>query len=279
MRIGRIFTETAPRAVVPLNMEIIIKPDYEAMSREAALIVARAMRDCEPAVLGLATGSTPEGMYRELVRLHRDSGLSFSTVTTFNLDEYVGLSPDHEQSYHAYMRWHLFDHVDIEPDNVHIPNGMSRDVAAFCSAYENAIKRAGGIDVQVLGLGHDGHIGFNEPSSSLGSRTRIKTLTRETVEANARYFSDPAEVPKHVITMGVGTIMESRHCLVLVSGKAKAGIVREAVEGPVTSMVPASALQFHPKCSLVLDEEAASELQRADYYRWIYDNKPDWQRV
>lgn len=260
-------------------MEIIVKSDYEAMSREAALIVARVVRERPRPVLGFATGSTPEGLYRELVRLHREEGLDFSRARTFNLDEYVGLAPDHPQSYRHYMQRNLFDHVNLRPENTHVPDGRAQDVEAHCRAYEDAIREAGGIDVQVLGIGHDGHIGFNEPSSSLGSRTRIKTLTRETVQANARYFADTEAVPKHVITMGVGTIMESRHCLVLASGAAKADVVAAAVEGPVTSMVPASALQFHPHCALIVDEEAAARLQRADYYRWIYEHKPPWQRV
>jgi len=261
------------------SMEIIIKPDYEAMSREAALIVGRVIREGPRPVIGLATGSTPEGMYHELVRQHRDEGLDFSRATTFNLDEYVGLAPDHPQSYHHYMRHHLFDHVNLNRDRTHLPDGLSEDIPAHCRAYEQAIVEAGGIDVQVLGIGSDGHIGFNEPSSSLGSRTRIKTLTQETIAANARFFATSEQVPRHVITMGVGTIMDSRFCLVLASGGAKADIVARAVEGPVTSMVPASALQFHPRCSLIIDEAAAAKLERAAYYRWIYDHKPDWQRV
>lgn len=260
-------------------MEIVIKPDAEAMSREAARIVARVVRERERPVLGLATGSTPIGMYRALVRMHREEGLDFSRCVTFNLDEYVGLAPDHPQSYHAYMHEHLFAHVNIPSDGIHIPDGMAGDIPGHCEAYEQAIKSAGGIDVQVLGIGHDGHIGFNEPTSALGSRTRIKTLTRETVEANARFFADPEDVPKHVITMGVGTILESRLALVVASGKAKAEIVARAVEGPITAMVPASALQLHPRCSVILDEDAASSLTRGDYYRWIYEHKPDWQRA
>ncbi len=258
-------------------MEIIIKPDADAMSLEAARIVAHAVRARENPVLGLATGSTPLGMYRELVRMHREEGLDFSSTVTFNLDEYVGLPVEHSQSYHHYMHEHFFSRVAVKCS--HLPDGLAPDVDAHCRAYEDAIRAAGGIDVQVLGIGHDGHIGFNEPTSSLGSRTRIKTLTRDTIEANARFFDDPARVPHHVITMGVGTIMESRHLLVLASGRSKARIVAQAVEGPVTSMVPASALQFHAKCSLILDEDAASALERADYYRWVYDHKPAWQRA
>ena len=211
--------------------------------------------------------------------MHERDGLDFSGVTTFNLDEYVGLAPEHPQSYAHYMREHFFCRVNIQPERIHVPNGLAPDLPAHCEAYEAAIREAGGIDLQLLGLGSDGHIGFNEPSSSLGSRTRLKTLTEQTIRDNARFFASPGEVPHHVITMGVGTILDARRCMVLAFGEGKAKAVADMVEGPVTADVPASALQFHPSCALLVDEAAAGRLKRAEYYRWVYANKPDWQRA
>lgn len=259
-------------------MEIIIQPTPEAGSAIAAAIVARQLRDHPATVLGLATGSTPLLLYRELVRRHRQDGLDFRRVTTFNLDEYVGLPADHPQSYHRFMWENLFSQVNIDRARVHLPDGMTDDIPAFCRRYEQQIADAGGIDLQVLGIGTDGHIGFNEPSSSLASRTRIKTLTAETRQDNARFFDSIDAVPKHVITMGIGTIMDARRCVLLAFGEAKARAVAEMVEGPVTSMNPASMLQLHPVVKVVVDEPAAAQLKRADYYRWVYANKPDWQQ-
>jgi glucosamine-6-phosphate deaminase len=259
-------------------VEVIIAPSAGEASAEAARIAAALVRAKPSAVLGLATGSTPLRFYAELVAMHERDGLDFSEVTTFNLDEYVGLAPEHPQSYGYYMREHFFSRVNILPEGVHIPDGLAADLAAHCAAYERAIREAGGIDLQLLGLGSDGHIGFNEPSSSLGSRTRLKTLTEQTIRDNARFFASPGEVPHHVITMGVGTILDARRCLVLAFGEGKAKAVADMVEGPVTADVPASALQFHPSCTLLVDEAAAGRLKRAEYYRWVYANKPDWQR-
>jgi glucosamine-6-phosphate deaminase len=177
------------------------------------------------------------------------------------------------------MRENFFRHVNIALERIHIPDGMAKDVPAFCCSYEEAIRAAGGIDLQVLGIGGDGHIGFNEPSSSLASRTRIKTLTPQTRRDNARFFGGESAVPHHVITMGVGTIMDARQVLLLAFGKSKARAVAQAVEGPVTASVPASVLQMHPVAKALLDEPAASELARSDYYRWVYDNKPAWQKM
>lgn len=260
-------------------MEIIIQSTPEAASLIAARHVARIVRDKPRAVLGLATGSTPLALYRELVRLHREQGLDFSSVTTFNLDEYVGLAPAHPASYHAFMRENFFAQVNIAPARIHIPDGLTGDVPAFCQSYEDAIRAAGGIDVQVLGIGTDGHIGFNEPSSSLASRTRIKTLTAQTRRDNARYFASAGEVPLHVITMGVGTIMDARQVLLLAFGAKKADAIAAAVEGPITAMNPASILQMHPVAKCIIDEPAAALLTRLDYYRWVYDQKPAWQKV
>jgi len=260
-------------------MEVIIKPDAVAVSKEAAGIFREQLATKPESVLGLATGGTPLGLYRELVALFTAGRVDFSQCTTFNLDEYVGLGAAHGHSYASYMQEHLFTQVNIDSARAHVPDGLAPDVPQHCEAYEQAIQRAGGIDLQLLGIGGDGHIGFNEPGSALGSRTRIKTLTRQTIVDNARFFGREQDVPHHVITMGVGTIMDARHCLVLATGAHKAAAVAAMAEGPVTAMVPASALQFHRKCTLIIDEAAAAQLSRRDYYRWVYDHKPEWQRV
>ncbi len=258
-------------------MEVIIQPDPESASHIAARLIARQVREKPNSVLGLATGSTPLPLYRELVRMHQEDDLGFARVTAFNLDEYVGLDPEHPCAYARFMREHLYDQIDLPLANRRIPDGLAADVPAHCDAYEAAIRDAGGIDLQVLGIGSDGHLGFNEPSSSLVSRTRIKTLTEVTRVANRRFFPADEEVPWHVITMGLGTIMDARTCLLLAFGEAKAEAVRQAVEGPVSAAVPASVLQFHPRAKILIDEAAASKLTRAEYYRWVYQNKPEWQ--
>ncbi len=260
-------------------MEIIVQPTPDAASLIAARHIARIVRENPRAVLGLATGSTPLALYRELVRMHRELGLDFSGVTTFNLDEYVGLPPEHPASYHAFMREHFFSKVNIDRARIHIPDGLAPHVPIFCRSYEDAIRAAGGIDVQVLGIGTDGHIGFNEPSSSLASRTRIKTLTAQTRRDNAPFFGSAESVPLHVITMGVGTIMDARQVLLLAFGGKKADAIAAAVEGPITAMSPASILQMHPVAKCIIDEPAAARLTRLEYYRWVYDQKPEWQKV
>lgn len=260
-------------------MEVIIKTGPDEVSNEAARIFLAQLKRKPASVLGLATGSTPLGLYRELVALYERGTLNFASVTTFNLDEYVGLDASHPHSYAHTMREVLFSKINVPPGAAHLPDGTASDIPAHCAEYEAKIRAAGGIDLQLLGLGSDGHIGFNEPGSSLGSRTRLKTLTRRTIEDNARFFASEAEVPRHVITMGVGTILEARHCLVLATGEKKARAVAAMVEGPVTAEVPASVLQMHPKCTLLIDEPAAAELKRRDYFLWVYNNKPDWQRV
>jgi glucosamine-6-phosphate deaminase len=248
-------------------MRIIIEPDAAAVAVRAATRVADFIRRSPACVLGLPTGTTPLAFYGELVRRHREEGLSLSRVVTFSLDEYIGLPPHHRANYAAYMRRNLFDHVDMDPANTHVPDGRAEDLSVVCASYEAAIREAGGIDLQILGIGSNGHIGFNEPGSSLGSRTRVKTLTRETLEANAPSFGDPGEVPRLAITMGVGTILEARSCLLLALGEEKALTVRDMIEGPITAQVPASALQLHPDVIAILDEDAASRLLRRDYYR------------
>ncbi|HEU5072333.1 MAG TPA: glucosamine-6-phosphate deaminase [Verrucomicrobiae bacterium] len=254
-------------------MEIIIQPDPDATTQVAARIIARLLREKPDAVLGLATGSTPLRLYRELIALRLD----WRRVRTFNLDEYVGLPRAHPQSYHHFMWENLFQHVNIARRNVHIPDGNTRDIPRFCARYEAQIRAAGGIDLQLLGIGTDGHIGFNEPSSSLASRTRIKTLTPQTRRDNARFFGSEAQVPHHVITMGIGTIMEARDIVLLAFGAQKARAVAAAVEGPVTASNPASMLQMHASTKVCLDRPAARRLKRADYYQWVYANKPAWQ--
>ncbi len=260
-------------------MEVIIKANAGEVSLEAAAIFRAQLKTKPASVLGLATGNTPLGLYRELVANFAAGRVDFGQVVTFNLDEYVGLDEGHALSYAHYMRANLFSKINVPRENIHAPSGSGLDVAAHCEEYERAIRKAGGIDLQLLGLGSDGHIGFNEPSSSLSSRTRLKTLTESTIRDNAPLFSSAAEVPRHVITMGIGTIMEARHCLVLAVGEKKAGAVAGMVEGAVTASLPASILQTHPRCTLVVDEEAARGLARGDYYRWVYAHKPEWQRT
>jgi glucosamine-6-phosphate deaminase len=255
-------------------MEVIIKENYEEISKEAAEIIRDAIHLKPNLVLGLATGSTPIGTYKELIQMHEAGELDFSKVVTFNLDEYVGLPSTHDQSYHYFMHENLFNHINTNPANVHVPSGVVEDFDRYCQWYEDEIAKAGGIDLQVLGIGSDGHIGFNEPGSSLASRTRIVTLTEETIKDNSRFFESMDDVPKFAITMGVGTIMEAGLCLLLANGEKKADPVEALVEGPITSQVTASALQMHPNATVIIDEAAASKLKRVDYYKWTYENKP-----
>ncbi|MGJ8656994.1 MAG: glucosamine-6-phosphate deaminase [Akkermansiaceae bacterium] len=260
-------------------MEIIINNNMDTGSKAAARVVARLIHEKPNAVLGMATGSTPLKLYNELIRMHKEEGLDFSAVTTFNLDEYIGLPKEHEQSYYRFMWDNLFNHININPNNVNIPDGMATDVPMACAAYEKAIQEAGGIDLQVLGIGSDGHVGFNEPTSSFASRTRIKTLTRQTVADNARFFEgNESQVPRHCITMGIGTIMDARMNLLLAFGESKADAIAAMVEGPVSAIVPASILQHHPTAKIFIDEDASTKLRLADYYRWTYEGKPEWQQ-
>jgi glucosamine-6-phosphate deaminase len=255
-------------------MEVDISPTYEEMSRKAADVIADALNAKPNAVLGMATGSSPLGLYKELVRMHRDEGLDFSQVTTFNLDEYVGLPVTHEQSYHYFMHENFFKHVNIPKQNIYIPSGTTRNYRAFCEWYEERIEECGGIDVQILGIGSDGHIAFNEPTSSLNSRTRLKTLARQTIEDNARFFDKIEDVPIYAITMGVGTILEARKLVLVANGEHKAEAVAKMVEGPVSHMVTASALQLHHTARVFLDEAAASKLEMREYYDWVQAKKP-----
>ncbi len=256
-------------------MEVIITKTYEDMGKQAAKLIRDQLMKKPNSVLGLATGSTPISTYKELVRMHKEEGLDFSQVTTFNLDEYLGLPPTHNQSYRYFMDQNLFNHVNVPKANIHVPYGHAESVLEFCEWYENEIVKAGGIDIQVVGIGGDGHVAFNEPGSSLGSRTRMKTLTQETIDDNARFFDKKKgeEVPKFAITMGVGTIMEAKKIIMVANGAKKAAIVAEAIEGPITSQVTASALQLHRDVVVVLDAEASTKLKRADYYKWVYEQK------
>ena len=248
-------------------MLVLKVKDYEELSERVAGFIADEIRKKQDIILGLATGETSLGVYRNLIRIHKEEGLDFSKVTTFNLDEYVGLPLTHKESYHYFMHENLFKHINIDPRNVYIPDGMVKDISAYCEWYEKKIKEVGGIDLQILGIGRDGHIGFNEPGSSLGSRTRIKTLSKETIEDNARFFWGVDNVPRTAITMGIQTIIEAKLLILLASGKKKAETVKLTVEGPVSSMVPASIIQFHPKAAIVIDQEAASLLTR-EYSVW-----------
>ena len=250
-------------------MRVIIRKTYEEISKEASVLLKKRIAKKENFVLGLATGSSPLGLYKELARMNKEEGLSFKNVKTFNLDEYYGLDPEHPQSYRYFMNTNLFDHIDIDKTNTHVPEGNSVNTEEFCRQYEENIKNAGGIDLQVLGIGGDGHIAFNEPGSSLGSRTRIVTLDEHTISDNSRFFEKIEDVPKFAISMGVGTILESKEIIFIANGKGKAEVVAKALEGPVTSMITASVLQLHPKVSIFLDEEAASLLKRINYYKFV----------
>jgi glucosamine-6-phosphate deaminase len=245
-------------------MRLIIKPDYEKVSLWAADYIAAKINSGpqKPFVLGLPTGSSPLGIYRELIKMHREGRLSFKNVRTFNMDEYIGLSADHRQSYHHYMKENLFSHIDIDPKHIHIPDGMAKDPQEECRLYEEAITAEGGIDLFLGGMGSDGHIAFNEPGSSLVSRTRIKTLTAETRAANARFFDgDISKVPLTAITVGVGTVMDAREVMIIVSGRGKARALKAVVEEGISQMWTLSCLQIHKKAVIVCDEDATEELK------------------
>lgn len=260
-------------------MEVVIGPPAE-LARLAADAVERLLTARPDAVLGLATGSSPLAVYDELARRHAAGRLSFAQARAFLLDEYVGLPADHPQRYRTVIDAELVSRVDLAPDAVHAPDGLAADLPAACAAYESAIAAAGGVDLQLLGIGTDGHVAFNEPGSSLGSRTRIKTLTRQTREDNARFFDgDVDAVPTHCLTQGLATIADARHLVLLATGRAKAQAVHQLVEGPVSALWPATVLQLHPHVTVLLDDAAASRLQLADHYRETYAGKPTWQHL
>ncbi|MGC3993995.1 MAG: glucosamine-6-phosphate deaminase [Propionicimonas sp.] len=261
-------------------MEVIICPSAQRVGEVAAAKAARIAAPIGPdVVLGVATGSSPVQTFAELARLADAGELDLSGASAFALDEYVGIPEGHPESYHEIIRKTVTEPMHLDPARVHVPNGFADDLAAACLAYEDAIRAVGGVDIQFLGVGTNGHIGFNEPTSSLSSRTRIKTLAARTREDNARFFDSIDDVPKHCLTQGLGTIMDARNVILVATGTSKAHAIAQVVEGPVTAMYPGSVLQFHPHATIVVDEEAAGELALADYYRETYANLPDWQRL
>ncbi len=255
----------------------MIAESAEAADRIVADAIVRVFAERPRPVIGVATGSSPLGAYRLLIEDHRAGRVSFAGADMVLLDEYVGLPREHPESYRQFIRRHLTDALDLAPDRLHGPDVWSDDIAAACRDYEATLAGLGGVDVQLLGIGSDGHVGFNEPGSSLSSRTRIKTLTASTRADNARFFGSPDAVPRHVVTQGLGTILAARHALLIACGPAKADPIARAVEGPLTAMCPASVLQLHPHATVVLDDAAAAGLALAEHYRQTFAGKPGWQ--
>lgn len=241
-------------------MRVIIVKDKAELGAVGAGIIAEDMKGKAAYVLGLATGSSPIPVYQELIRLHKEEQLDFSTTITFNLDEYVGIGPTHPQSYRFFMNQQLFDHININKKNTHVPDGLAPDVRQHCADYEAMIADVGGVDLQVLGIGSNGHIGFNEPGTSLVSVTHQTGLTRNTIDDNARFFEKREDVPTSAITMGIGTILEAERIVLVANGANKADAIAKAIEGPITASVPASALQLHPNVTFVLTQDAAAKL-------------------
>lgn len=259
-------------------MEVVALSSDLEVATVAADVIESIVRRHPEAVVGLATGSTPGPTYRELIRRHQsDQGPDYDRVQVFILDEYVGLAPNHPKSYRQTIARELTDDLGLAPDRVHGPD-MS-DVREAGSRYESKITGVGGIDIQLLGIGTDGHLAFNEPGSSLASLTRLKTLTPETRRDNARFFACSEDVPRHAITQGLGTIQRARQLLLIATGAAKAGAIAAAVEGPLTSSCPASVIQLHPHATVLVDFDAASGLRRLEYYRHVYETKPDWKSI
>lgn len=258
-------------------MEVVILPTPADVATVVADIVERQLHRNPTSVLGLATGSSPLPAYAALIERCRAGRVSFAGARAFLLDEYIGLPIGHPESYRTFIRRNFTDQIDIAETAVHGPAGDAADIEQACRDYEDAISAAGGVDVQLLGIGSDGHVGFNEPISSLRSRTRVKTLTAETRSDNARFFGSVDEVPHHVLTQGIGTILDARHLVLIATGAAKAAPIARAVEGPLAAICPASAIQMHPHATVLIDEEAAADLTLADYYRETVRNKPGWQ--
>jgi len=243
-------------------MEVIVKPDYDQISKLAARMIADVIRNKPRCVLGLATGGTPVGTYKELIRMHEEEGLDFSQASSFNLDEYVGLEHAHDQSYWYFMNDNLFKHVNINLANVHVPDGKALDIESHCRWYDEEIRKWGGLDIQILGIGGNGHIAFNEPGTAIWSRTHWTSLDERTIADNTRFFKSVNDVPRYALTMGIGTILEARKIIMLANKDSKADAIAAAVEGAVTAMVPASTLQFHPDTTVIIDKAAASKLKR-----------------
>ena len=258
-------------------MEVVIVPDAKAGGELIAETIAALIARKPDALLGVATGSTPLPIYRALAERVAGGGLDVGGLRVCQLDEYVGLPQGHPESYRSVIAREVLEPLGLGLERFLGPDGTSKDIPAACAAYDAALAAAGGVDLQILGIGTDGHIGFNEPCSSLASRTRIKTLTPQTREDNARFFASLDEVPHHVITQGIGTILEARHLVLLATGAGKAEAVAATVEGPLAALVPASALQLHPHATVVVDEAAAAQLKHADYFRATYAAKPQWQ--
>lgn len=238
-------------------MKIFVEKDYEAMSKKAAEIFIEAIKEKPNIILGLATGSTPIGLYKELIRAHKEEGLDFSKVTTFNLDEYIGLSPDHPSSYEYFMREELFNHINIPRENIHIPDGLAENIEEYCKKYDEMIDKAGGIDIQLLGVGENGHIAFNEPDESLSLGTTIVELTENTIEVNSRFFQSVEEVPRTAISMGIGSILKAKKIVLLANGKRKAPVIKKLLSADrVSTKFPVSFLLLHPDVTVIVDEEA-----------------------
>lgn len=259
-------------------MQVLIFPDPLALAKKSADLVESQIQTYPDSVIGLATGSTPLGLYEQLISRHEESGLSFSKIRTFNLDEYVGIPSDHPQSYRTFMDENLFDRINIDKSNTQVPDGMAENPLEVGPEYEKMIETAGGIDLQILGVGTDGHIGFNEPTSSLGSVTRVKTLTQQTMTDNSRFFEPDEFQPKLAITMGMKTILDARRILLLAHGENKAEAVRDMIEGPLSAFCPASALQLHQRTTILIDEAAASKLSLKDYYKFVGEMQDDLVR-
>lgn len=254
-------------------MEVIITSNYGEICQETARIIQQEWKRKNNLVLGLATGRTSLGVYKKIIELYQKEEIDFSRVVAFTLDEYLGLEANHPQSFAYYMRENFFQHINIKKENIFRLQGKPANIETQCQDYEEKIKNFGGIDVQILGIGRNGHIGFNEPGSSLSSRTRVKTLAQETIEDNARFFKNKEEVPRFCLTMGIGTVMDSKMIILLASEKDKCEAIFKCVEGSVTASVPASVLQLHPQVKIIVDDEAASLLTRKDYYKWVYKYK------
>ncbi|BDZ55634.1 glucosamine-6-phosphate deaminase [Agromyces marinus] len=259
--------------------EVVIVGSEDEAGELAAGAMLELIRRRPDTVLGLATGSTPLSTYRALARRIGEDGLDVSRVRGFALDEYVGLPAGHPESYRQVITREVVEPLGLTPSLVHVPNGDPETIRTAAEAYDDAITAAGGVDLQILGIGRTGHIGFNEPGSSLASRTRVKTLTEQTRADNARFFDSPDDVPMHCVTQGIGTILQARHLVLLAFGEGKADAVAAAVEGPVSASQPGSAVQLHPHATVIVDEGAAAKLEHADYYRYVFANKPAWQGI
>jgi glucosamine-6-phosphate deaminase len=258
-------------------MEVIIRKNADSAADLVARLTVKAIKGNPALTLGLATGRTMEVVYDKIVEIHKKGEVNFSRCSSYNLDEYVGLAPEDENSYRSYMNKFLFDRVNINKSKTNVPLGMAKDLQAECRRYEESIRKSGGIDFQLLGIGTSGHIGFNEPMSSLNSLTSVKALTKATIEQNSPLFPKPEMMPRRAITMGVKTILGSKKAVLLATGDSKADIIAKAVEGPLCAAVTASALQLHEHCIVVMDEAAAKKLTMRDYYDWVFNSEPEWE--